>query len=429
MNTQDNPPSATPSELPPFEPPVSVRIKPIDWRHVVRRLLVCNPFFLVSAMLLLFGVNRLSLDQGFLGNERDNLLFNFAALQFYAGLLTGTAIILSKRRVWYDSALLVVLEHGLVLVPFILVGQAALIGPSMAQVLVLSGVLAAGLRAAAIRKWYPQFNLPRRALLLGGAVLASNIALPFWFRSVVDHQSVWDWLGPDSIVWLFAVPVLAAGANLLPRPTRYGGLNPERSWLPLFIYGLWMSATAVHVASVGHLASDVPLTPALLAPFGLVVVWTLWNRLTDFFPAPALWMEEAALLIGAALPVFAFGDQPVLLALSGANFVGFAVLAWRRTDGLRRLARPLALASIPLVFAGLPESVRALIPGHPSPGEMLAMTLGIFALACGWRWRHPAVAIIGASVFLTFADSLHPMLDSALKYQLALAVVIGHSLR
>src|SRR5436190_9694043 len=101
----------------PSDPPVIVE-PPIEWRMWAKRLLICNPFFLCSAALLLFGVNRLSLDPNFLGDETRNLLFNFYALQFYEVLVVATAIVLARRRVWYDSALLVVLENGLVLVPF-----------------------------------------------------------------------------------------------------------------------------------------------------------------------------------------------------------------------------------------------------------------------------------------------------------------------
>src|SRR5688572_24282070 len=107
-----------PDEAPPvFDIPPDSEVK-IDWLHWIRRLLVCNPFFLCSAALLLFGVNRLSLDPNFLGEEQSNLLFNYGALQLYGFLVVGTALILARRKIWYDSALLVVVEHGLVLVPF-----------------------------------------------------------------------------------------------------------------------------------------------------------------------------------------------------------------------------------------------------------------------------------------------------------------------
>jgi hypothetical protein len=42
---------------------MSPSVATFDWRHWARRLLVCNPFFLCSAALLLFGVNRLSLSR------------------------------------------------------------------------------------------------------------------------------------------------------------------------------------------------------------------------------------------------------------------------------------------------------------------------------------------------------------------------------
>jgi hypothetical protein len=65
-----------PDSLPPGPSTTPVR----DWRHWLRRLLVCNPFFLVSAALLLFGINRLSVDPHFLAAELAKLLFNTSAL-------------------------------------------------------------------------------------------------------------------------------------------------------------------------------------------------------------------------------------------------------------------------------------------------------------------------------------------------------------
>ena len=136
--------SESTESIPPANPsPLSLSIPAIAWREWVRRLLVRNPFFLASAALLLFGVNRLSIDPGFLGDEIQNLLFNFSALQFYEGLLIATAIVLARRKVWYDSALLVVLENGLVLVPFMLISQAALIGEGLTWALTVSGGLVA----------------------------------------------------------------------------------------------------------------------------------------------------------------------------------------------------------------------------------------------------------------------------------------------
>ncbi|MFM9966940.1 MAG: hypothetical protein ACKVQK_00850, partial [Burkholderiales bacterium] len=84
-------------------------ISTLDWRHWMRRLLVCNPFFLCSAAFLLFGVDKLSGDPGFLnGDETRKLLFAFFALQVYELIVVGTALALARRQIWYDSALLTV---------------------------------------------------------------------------------------------------------------------------------------------------------------------------------------------------------------------------------------------------------------------------------------------------------------------------------
>lgn len=71
--------------------------------HWVGKFLARNPFYLISAALLLFGINRLSVDPSFLGSEEPKLAFNFAALQLYEILLVFVGVVLSLRRVWYDS--------------------------------------------------------------------------------------------------------------------------------------------------------------------------------------------------------------------------------------------------------------------------------------------------------------------------------------
>src|SRR5262245_32715339 len=92
--------------------------------HLAKRFLWCNPFYLASAALLLYGISRL-VESPDLSDETTQMFFNFGSLQLYETLLVGTAIVLARRRVWYDSTLLVVLDSIFLLVPFILVSQAA----------------------------------------------------------------------------------------------------------------------------------------------------------------------------------------------------------------------------------------------------------------------------------------------------------------
>lgn len=61
--------------------------------HGASRLLVCNPFCPASTALLLFGINRPSVDPHFLGNEEEaKPLFDLSALQIYGILLCGALV-------------------------------------------------------------------------------------------------------------------------------------------------------------------------------------------------------------------------------------------------------------------------------------------------------------------------------------------------
>ena len=57
----------------------------------LKRFFACNPFYLVSAALLLFGLYRVSLDTEVLVKETTQLAFNFGSLQVYEILLVGTS--------------------------------------------------------------------------------------------------------------------------------------------------------------------------------------------------------------------------------------------------------------------------------------------------------------------------------------------------
>src|SRR6516225_1462027 len=94
---------------------------------LIRRFLACNPWYLLSAALLLYSFYLISADRSFLTSEVSQLSFNLGSLQLYEALVVVTAIFLARRAIWYDSTLLVGLESLLVLVPFILISQAALI--------------------------------------------------------------------------------------------------------------------------------------------------------------------------------------------------------------------------------------------------------------------------------------------------------------
>jgi hypothetical protein len=192
--TPPSPPNIN-AALPPANP-----VPPFDWRYWARRLLVCNPFFLCSAALLLFGVNRLSLDPSFLGEERANLFFNYGALQSYECLVVVTAIILARRKIWYDAALLAVVENGLVLVPFMLISQGALMSRATGLLLAAGAVCFAAGRSLALRRLFPEFNLPPAALVLGTVQLLMNAVLPVLTTHCSQRSGGLGWTEPLALV-------------------------------------------------------------------------------------------------------------------------------------------------------------------------------------------------------------------------------------
>src|SRR6266851_4670402 len=67
--------------------------------HWTRRLLACNPAYLISAALLLYGLYRISLGPLFLTKEIAQLSFNFGSLECYEAALVVIAVLLWRLNI------------------------------------------------------------------------------------------------------------------------------------------------------------------------------------------------------------------------------------------------------------------------------------------------------------------------------------------
>lgn len=402
-----------------------------DLRAWARRLLVCNPFFLCSAALVLFGVGRLSTDDRLFVSDVQNLCFNFFSLQFYSVTLIATALLLVRRRIWYDSALLVVLDHTLVLVPFVLISHASLESLGLAWTLISTGLLLLGSRALAIRRRYPEFHLPGRALVLGAVLLAANVALPLLARATLDRD-VLDWEIPNRLLWLYAMPIIAAGANGLPRPDprRHGGPGPGRPWLPLLIYGLWTTGSGVHVWCLSHICG-LPFHPSLLAPALLAAGWTLHRRLTDCLREPPVPTQVVSLIVTAVIPLLAYGQPAVFLTLAAFNFTVYAAV-WLRpgsSASLQPVARHLAILTFALLVSAVPPGWIRPYYRPVSEAQLVAMAVAFFLMLHAIGSRRPELGLIGAAAFgLTLFGVFRPP-SPHLGWQGTMVFLMLHSLR
>jgi len=408
-------------------PAAHVHSRRARW-HWTRRVLAGNPFYLMSAALLLFGINRLSVDPDFLGEELANLIFNFSALQFYEVLLVLVAIILARRRIWYDSTLLIGLENVLVLVPFILVTQAILIGNGVALALCLAGTFMVVLRFLSMKHFISELNMPPRLLGLGLIILLLNLALPVYFRSVLEDTGDDFWERPNQVAWLVGLPLLQLLGNTLPKPTRRGEIGPERSWLPISLLELWIAATAIHLWCIAYVAMH-PCGAYLLAPLLWALAWTVRNRIEDFVPghSPAVYM---ALLFAPALAtlVAAFHENShVFLVLTLLNALGYARL-WV-VDRKNHIAFELLLASLVALIAALPPDLgRTFLPEF-SRGRCVELALGAYLILQALLSGGPQIGTCGAlvaSMAPVFWGLQAPFQVGA---QIGLAFLLLHSLR
>lgn len=303
--------------------PSSFRNRPaesalIDWG---RRLLSTNPFYLASAGLLLYGVNRLSSDPRLAGAESSQLTFNFCALFSYEILLVITAIVLARRLIWYDALLLVGLENVFVLIPFSLVSRAVFLKGSLSLMMCSGAVLFAVAKFWALKHCLPELNLSRRWMFFGVVIMAANVGIALAFHRLEHNRAALTTL--LNLNWLIALPLLVGLANFLPKRSASDKPIPQLSWLLQAIPVVWITVTALHLGGVGFVYG-FQWQLALLAPVLWVLAWTLRHRITDFVAAPSPSLLRQLLCGPFLATLFAVGDHrlfPALNLLSAGAFV------------------------------------------------------------------------------------------------------------
>jgi hypothetical protein len=404
---------------------------PRGFSHWARVLLVCNPFYLVSAALLLCGLYLVSDDAHFPGRETAQLTFNFTALQFYEALLAATAIMLARRRIWYDSTLLVGLENLFVLVPFILVTQAAWLSQTMLWTMCLIAAVMAVARFASLKRFFRELNLPRGLLGAGLVLLAVNVALTLTFHhynelKIGTKPTDGAAFELNQYSWFLLLPLLVGLSNCLPRAQLTGDLLPQRRGLPTGIFSLWLMATAVHLYCLSYVYNfDWALLFAVPALWALA--WTARNRVRDFCAAPAL---DLALLVPPALITLlaAVNDgYTMFLALTALNIAAYSVCFLKhRTNWL---ALNLAVLSLGALCWGLLSQFQTRVPVVDAGIRWPVAFLSVYASYWIFRSRNPKLGVLGAVLFALTSGAFvgNNVSGSGLPMQLGLVFLLLHS--
>ena len=401
----------------------------------VKKFLICNPFYLASAALLLFGICRVSLDPNFLPEETAQLTFNFTSLQCYELLLVFTAMLLARRLIWYDAKLLVTLENLLVLVPFMLISQAALIDQELVWLFCGAAAAFALARSGLAQRGVAALRFPPRLAWIGVAVLAVNSAWPVIYR-MLHEDKVGTKLesgaayGMHVAGWWVLLPALLALANLLPRPREDGGSPVQGRRFPVGLFTLWMLGTAAHLYSLGYVY-DFDLRRAWVAPSLWVLAWTLHLRLPDYVDSftPVIRKVTLALPLPVTLLAASETGSNVGFVLNMLNLVAFVCLLW--TERGHRLALHLSMLSFAAMVATLPAPLIQFMAGWFDRVELIGLAFLSYVMAAALLSRNPKAAIAGLIAAAVAGGALRDPASGAWHWaaQSGLVFFLLHSLR
>ncbi|HEX7859595.1 MAG TPA: hypothetical protein VF773_04670 [Verrucomicrobiae bacterium] len=306
----------------------------VFWKALVR----CNPFYLFSAVLLLYGVYRASVDPAFLKDETSQVIFNFGSLQVYGLMLVGTVVFLARKGINYDAIVLYFIDNILLLVPFILLSQAVFLESSLARNLSLIGCVLVAVKFGVFKRFFEGLNLPKRLLLVGSLIVIVNSAVPLVFRRGlnVDNEL---WNPRSQYCWFLLLPLLAMAGHVLNplRPTTKPGHGDDltveehrKEWIPIATFLLWITGTAAHLYSVGYV-DDQKFEVAKFSVLAWAVAWLLCAKITlalsRFTPGAPVVM----LSIPVLTPLLALNRPEIAVTLNVLNaaIYGFLCFRWK----------------------------------------------------------------------------------------------------
>lgn len=365
----------------------------LPWpRAWLRALIVHNPFYLLSALLMLGGCYTLSQTLSLRPGSFGKLLVLLATLNLYEVLVIGLALVLVRRGLERDPRILLLVEAVFLLDGTFLSGEAfaadrwigsvvsaAILALALAKVFVVSGMLGftrdAGFRFLLVELAL-LFALPGIFSFAAGAGLVSRTALIFPY-------STW-WIAAGLIVWQASWARHAPPSDE-PRGAIEASLRTGFAYLPHVSIALHL----IGVSWVHHVSFQV----TYLAP--LIVALTAARMLVEFPGLPLDWRPP---ILAMFLSLFA-EDGMVPGSLMGIRLAplhvvvaasGVAYLLGFRLHRLRSFAWGAALCLGGPILALSARAFQTLFSvigdWMPRTGEhwgVLAIVLAFLLLAAG----------------------------------------------
>ncbi len=368
--------------------------KPAGW---VRQIVLCNPLYLVSAVLIALGIFLVTRDERFFDTDASQLVFNFSSVQLYALVLVAAVIFLVRRNVPCDALLLIVIESVFVFVPFILLNGAIFISSGLTWTLAALALVAIGCRYAVLRRRCRGLLMPGRLLLFGLPFLALNLTLPLLFRSYLGTDGVAEFgvaVQSYRLVCQLVLPVLLLLPMLLPNQGSWAATPLRQPWIPRLMMLLWSGLSAFHHVWIAFVYDiDVPWSYFLPAAWALV--WSMTGQMKYLLRTPRAWLPPVLAAVPVLTTALLYVDTTASVArpLVAINIAIYVVLLLRRWQPL--LVSRLLLVSIAGLLPTLPGSWGSEIFAFDNQTALLYFVLTAVVLTAVLV-RHPAAGVAGA---------------------------------
>lgn len=368
-------------------------------RRFIGWIVAGNPFYPMSAVLVLLGVFLLSGEEAFFGSETRQLVFNMSAVQIYGLLMVGTAIYLNRKQIIYDAVLLAALVSLPILVPFVLISQAASLGRNP----MIFGSAAAAMCAFAQFEWL-RWGMPRLRLSGGFrgffiAAVGLNLMLPLALSEVHGRLDAVKWFffletfWP--LVWYVVLPALVAFAFVIKPPGESNREGVVARWVPPIWIVALIAATAVQLGGLSFVYST-PWKFSYLYPALWLLAWLVAFRLKS-------WIREIPMVVEHALVVlpmfvgFIAWNQPEDISVSWLNLANAIAFGIILAAGQRRLLNWVLLCVSMLSWLRV-VPLNAVVAWSPNLNrfDLILLLASVATFAAGsWR-RKPVWGVLSA---------------------------------
>ncbi|NQZ56375.1 MAG: hypothetical protein HRT88_02740 [Lentisphaeraceae bacterium] len=235
-----------------------------------RFLLTCNPWFLASTVLILFGIYSFSNDSAYAGEHAEvtQPVLSFVSLQIYEVLALAAALIFRKWRQWHDSVFLLIVGSLLIFIPFLTLSKAIHLEVDHSKIICLVAVSMALVKMACLKVIYKNINLPWELLRLGGLMLILNSALPFVVEQAFVNGETQVLM---SDLWLYWLPLISLFSCHMLSRLKNGEYIFNKKSLPVIMFSLWFTMTILHLFSI-NFVYDLQYSPAVNSMLFYIVV-------------------------------------------------------------------------------------------------------------------------------------------------------------